>query len=189
MSLSDVDSYHPPDSQNTSRQQIKRCKSVHARLCVKSYMHPQASTIKNSLRPRLLPIMEVSTASQKIHSPTHFFSFQRARRPTPATLTTLNRTPGISPLAFPRRPKPEMRTSSFSSVCITLADRHWKKVMATNEVQTTVVGDESGNLLTVLDELNSNTLSDSRVGLLGLNTDLITEVSIVPLKFSIRLSS
>jgi hypothetical protein len=44
-----------------------------------------------------------------------FFSFQRARRPTPETLTTLNRTPGISPLAFPRRPKPEIRTSSFSS--------------------------------------------------------------------------
>jgi hypothetical protein len=27
----------------------------------------------------------------------------------------LKRTPGISPLALPRRPKPEMRTSSFSS--------------------------------------------------------------------------
>jgi len=46
----------------------------------------------------------------------HFFSFQRASKPTPDTLTTLNRTPGISPLAFPRRPKPEIRTSSFSSV-------------------------------------------------------------------------
>jgi len=44
-----------------------------------------------------------------------FFSFHRASRPTPDTFTTLNRTPGISPLALPRRPKPEMRTSSFSS--------------------------------------------------------------------------
>ena len=44
-----------------------------------------------------------------------FFSFQRARSPTPETLTTLKRTPGISPLALPLRPKPEMRTSSFSS--------------------------------------------------------------------------
>ena len=46
-----------------------------------------------------------------------FFSFQRAKRPTPETLTTLNRTPGISPLALPRRPKPEIKTSSFSSTC------------------------------------------------------------------------
>merc|ERR550525_1612097 len=44
-----------------------------------------------------------------------FFSFQRAKRPTPETLTTLNRTPGISPFALPRRPKPEIKTSSFSS--------------------------------------------------------------------------
>ena len=44
-----------------------------------------------------------------------FFSFQSALRPTPETLTTLNRTPGISPLAFPLRPKPASRTSSFSS--------------------------------------------------------------------------
>jgi hypothetical protein len=44
-----------------------------------------------------------------------FFSFHRASRPTPDTFTTLKRTPGISPLALPRRPKPEMRTSSFSS--------------------------------------------------------------------------
>jgi len=44
-----------------------------------------------------------------------FFSFQRALNPTPETLTTLKRTPGISPLALPLRPKPARRTSSFSS--------------------------------------------------------------------------
>ena len=44
-----------------------------------------------------------------------FFSFHSAERPTPETLTTLNRTPGISPLALPLRPKPASSTSSFSS--------------------------------------------------------------------------
>merc|ERR1719199_2308931 len=44
-----------------------------------------------------------------------FFSRYRAPRPQPATFTTLNRTPGMSPTACPRRPNPEMRTSSFSS--------------------------------------------------------------------------
>jgi hypothetical protein len=68
-----------------------------------------------SLRSRLLPDI-VSRDQTHCIQVTHFFSFQRARRPTPETLTTLNRTPGISPFAFPRRPKPEIRTSSFSSV-------------------------------------------------------------------------
>merc|ERR1719221_948940 len=45
-----------------------------------------------------------------------FFSRKRAPRPQPATFTTLNRTPGISPTACPRRPDPEISTSSFSSM-------------------------------------------------------------------------
>jgi hypothetical protein len=44
--------------------------------------------------------------------------------------------------------------------------------MWTHEVKTTIIGDESSDLLSVLDELDTDTLSDSRVGLLGLDTDL-----------------
>jgi hypothetical protein len=41
--------------------------------------------------------------------------------------------------------------------------------------ERTHIGDESSNLLSVLDELNSDTLSDSGVGLFGFNTDLSKE--------------
>ena len=43
-----------------------------------------------------------------------FFSRNKAHKETLATLTTLKRTPGISPTAWPFRPKPATRTSSFS---------------------------------------------------------------------------
>jgi hypothetical protein len=47
-------------------------------------------------------------------------------------------------------------------------------VVFLDEVETTVVRDESRDLLTVLDQLNTNALSDGRVRLLGLNTNLET---------------
>lgn len=103
-----------------------------------------------------------------------FFSFQSARRPTPETFTTLKRTPGISPLAFPLRPKPEIRTSSFSSTkfkqpSFLCSSRVSHGVSIYNR---STYGDESRDLLSVLDQLYAHTLADSRVWLLRLDTDL-----------------
>jgi hypothetical protein len=64
------------------------------------------------------------------------------------------------------------------------------------EVQATIARDEGGNLLTVLDELNTNALTNRRVRLLSLNPDLFqdntlgvgaTGERLLPLRTQVRL--
>ena len=49
--------------------------------------------------------------------------------------------------------------------------------MLVDEVESPVAGEESGNLLAVLYDLDSNALADGRVRLLGLDPDLLEDDS------------
>ena len=63
-------------------------------------------------------------------------------------------------------------------VTLTTKSRDKNLVVLLDEVEATVVGDEGGDLLAVLDELHSDALTDGRVGLLSLNTNLLEDNSL-----------
>jgi len=88
-----------------------------------------------------------------------FFSFHKANRPTPETFTTLKRTPGISPLALPRRPKPEMRTSSLSS----------------RKFRQPSLGTKAVTFFPFFYQLNTNTFTNGGVGLFGFNANFFED--------------
>uniref|UniRef100_A0A452T8F9 Ubiquitin-like-conjugating enzyme ATG10 n=1 Tax=Ursus maritimus TaxID=29073 RepID=A0A452T8F9_URSMA len=114
---------------------------------------------------------------------------QQAKRETLATLTTLKRTPGMSPTAWPLRPNPATRTSSFSwnkinslllvSLAITKnTHSSYKKLGKTitetrdtylNKIQTTIIGYEGCDFFAILDQLDPDALPDGRIWLLGFN--------------------
>ncbi len=54
-----------------------------------------------------------------------FFSLNNARSDTPDTFTTLNRTPGISPTAWPFRPNPAIKTSSCKTTHLLINTEVW----------------------------------------------------------------
>jgi hypothetical protein len=69
-------------------------------------------------------------------------------------------------------------------------------IVFVGEVQATIARDEGGNLLTVLDELNADALTDGRVRLLGFNANLLendtlgvraTGERLLPLRTEVRL--
>merc|ERR1712062_660109 len=64
------------------------------------------------------------------------------------------------------------------SMTLTSETRHQHLVVLFYVVQTTVIGYESCDLLTVLDELHSHTFTDGRVGLFRFHTDLLEDDSL-----------
>jgi len=51
-------------------------------------------------------------------------------------------------------------------------------VVLVYEIETTIIGHESSNLLSVLNQLHTHTLPNSRVGLLGLDTNFLKNYSL-----------
>lgn len=94
--------------------------------------------------------------------------------------------PGISPTAcppshqeyllhhthqeYPLQRTPLLTRNISYSVPLPAEPGYQHLIVLLNEIETSIIGDESCDLLPVLDELHSNALADGRVRLLGFNT-------------------
>mmetsp|Transcript_1761 Transcript_1761/g.5783 ORF Transcript_1761/g.5783 Transcript_1761/m.5783 type:complete len:269 (+) Transcript_1761:270-1076(+) len=90
-----------------------RTPSSAGRACTQPLAPPRPERPPQSLASLVLAARPAPPAHDRGFS---FFSRYRAMRATPDTLTTLKRTPGMSPTACPLRPNPAISTSSFSSM-------------------------------------------------------------------------
>ena len=105
-----------------------------------------------------------------------FFSLYKAKRDTLATFTTLKRTPvkikniRVMCCCHEYRIQSSLTRDVTDGVAFTTESGNQNFVVFFNESQATVVRDESGDLLAVLDELDTNALANGRVRLLSLNT-------------------
>lgn len=83
--------------------------------------------------------------------------------------------PGKSSTVWPFCPKPVISTLLFSSMTLRqpLLGTNAVIIVFLDEVETTIVGHKCSDHLPILDQLNTITLSDGRVGLLSLNTSAL----------------
>lgn len=129
-----------------------------------SYMHVPSKKISQIskpnnvqfLRSRLLPISSANKLYRARKRGCSLLLLPESEQTNPSNLDDL-----------------ESHTGNIS-LCLSSSTetRNQNFVVFIGKVETTVIGDEGGDFFTVLDQLDTDTFSDGRVGLFGLDSDL-----------------